>query len=200
MSIVGSIHNGLVFPRRTRVLAGRLAQLIPARSSVLDVGCGDGLIDRMIMDAIGVSIQGIDTLVRPETQIPVLAFDGVRIPYPDQTFDIVMFVDVLHHTQEAKLLLCEAARVGRNVLIKDHYREGFLAETTLRVMDWVGNAHHGVVLPYNYLSRSEWAEAFQHARLKIDHIDINLGLYPFPFSSIFDRSLHFLAFCTAARK
>lgn len=196
MSVVGSLHTNLVFGRRTRVLAHHLGQLIPSGSRVLDVGCGDGLIDRMIMDQNDVSIEGIDTLVRPSTHIPVRAFDGSAIPYADRSVDVVMFVDVLHHTTDPKVLLAEAARVGRSVLIKDHLREGRLANETLRLMDWVGNAHHHVVLPYNYLSRTEWSEAFRKVGLWAEKMNTNLGLYPAPFSWIFGRSLHFIAFCT----
>ena len=71
--------------------------------------------------------------------------------HPDASFDVVMFVDVLHHTDDPLLLLQEAQRVGKIILVKDHFRKGFLAGPTLRFMDWVGNAHHGVVLPYNDL-------------------------------------------------
>ena len=110
--------------------------------------------------------------------------------------DVIMFVDVLHHTSDPKILLAEAARVGRSVLIKDHLREGFLANETLRLMDWVGNAHHHVVLPYNYLSRAEWNAAFGDIGLQVRRFDTKLHLYPAPFSWIFERGLHFIAFCT----
>ena len=196
MSVVGSLHTNLVFGRRTRILAHHLSQLIPSGAHVLDMGCGDGLIDRMIMDQTGASIEGIDTLIRPSTHIPVRAFSGNAIPYPDHSMDVVMFVDVLHHTSDPKILLAEAARVGRSVLIKDHLREGFLANETLRLMDWVGNAHHNVVLPYNYLSHAEWNAAFDDIGLQVSRLDTKLHLYPAPFSWIFERGLHFIAFCT----
>ena len=178
------------------MLAYHLSRRIPSGARVLDVGCGDGLIDHVIMDETGVSIEGIDTLVRPSTHIPVRAFSGSVIPYADRSVDVVMFVDVLHHTSDPKVLLTEAARVGRSVLIKDHLREGFLAYETLRLMDWVGNAHHGVVLPYNYLSRAEWDVAFHEVGLRVNQLDTKLSLYPVPFSLIFERGLHFIAFCT----
>ena len=38
---------------------------------------------------------------------------------------------------------------------------GFLAGPTLRFMDWIGNARHGVALPYNYWSAQEWTLALQ---------------------------------------
>ena len=171
-----------------------LAALIPARARVLDVGCGDGVIDRLIMEQrADVSIQGIDVLVRPHPQIPVKRFDGITIPYPEASFDAVMFIDVLHHTLDPLVLLGEAQRVAGTVLIKDHFRNGFLSGPTLRFMDWVGNAHHGVALPYNYWSKYQWTEAFAELRYVVGPTRSALGLYPWPASWIFERGMHFVA-------
>ena len=63
-------------------------------------------------------------------------------------------------------------------------------------MDWVGNRGHGVYLPYNYLSTEQWADAYEQSCLKIQIEERNLALYPFPFSLVFDQSLHFVARCT----
>src|SRR5436853_900966 len=130
-------------------------------------------------------MQYIDVLIKH--------FDGITIPYPDMSFDTVMFVDVLHHTVDPSALLREAQRVANTVLIKDHFREGILANLTLRLMDWVGNARHGVALPYIYWSRSEWSAAFEAAHLEVSDIKTSLGLYPRPASWMFERSLHFVA-------
>jgi SAM-dependent methyltransferase len=191
---VGTLHEKLVFGRRVKILAGHLAALIPSGARVLDVGCGDGTVDQLILQQLpGVSIEGIDVLVRPDAKIPVISFDGVRIPHLDGSFDVVMFVDVLHHTDDPLLLLQEAQRVGRMILIKDHFREGFLAGPTLRFMDWVGNAHHGVVLPYNYWSERQWDDALGIVGLKQKKRIVSLGLYPPPASWIFERRLHFIS-------
>lgn len=136
MKWLARLHGTLVFDRRTRVLSERLAALLPAGTRVLDVGCGDGSIDRL---------------------------SGAR-------------------------------RVARQtVVLKDHTRDGLLAGPTLRFMDWVGNAPHGIPLPYNYWPERRWREAF--ARLGLTPaIWLNkLGLYPTPATWFFDRSLHFVA-------
>ncbi len=195
MSLVADIHEKHVFGRRISRLCELLGGLIPEGSRVLDVGCGDGRLSRLLMDlGKGIQIEGIDVLLRPETHIPVREFDGTTIPHEEGSFDLVMFVDVLHHTEDPMVLLKEADRVARKgVVIKDHLRDGFLAGPTLRFMDWVGNARHGVALPYNYWSSERWSEAFDELHWqKVEWID-RLSLYPPPASWFFDRGLHYVA-------
>lgn len=192
--MLGKLHGALVFNRRIRVLARHIADRLPQNARVLDIGCGSGdlalLIMRMRPD---VSIEGIDVLVRDDTAIPVIAFDGSRIPHPDSAFDASIIVDVLHHSDDPAHLLGEAARVAPVLIVKDHLRDGFAAGLTLRFMDWVGNVAHGVRLPYNYLSEREWTGIFAARALTPGQLATSLGLYPWPFGWLFDRRLHFVA-------
>ena len=195
MNLSESIHQLYALDRRARVLADQIEALLPREASILDVGCGDGAIDRLIGDRRSdLQFRGIDLMARPGAAIPVDEFDGRDIPHPDDSFDCVMFVDVLHHSDDAIRLLQEARRVARlHVIIKDHRLNGFLAGPTLRFMDDVGNKRHGVRLPYNYWSHEEWREAFQRVGLEIEVWIQHLGMYPWPVSLLFGRGLHFLA-------
>src|SRR5437016_141555 len=151
-----------VFGARVRTLCDHLAPLIPADADVLDVGCGNGLLARCLKEKRpDVNLRGIDVLVQTECYIPVEKYDGRVIPYPDASFDVVLFVDILHHTEDPMALLREARRVARKaILIKDHPKDGFLAGPTLRFMDWVGNARFGIPLPFQFWPRRRWMEAF----------------------------------------
>jgi len=188
-------HHAFVFQRRTRVLAKLLAAQIPQGASVLDIGCGDGTIaSRIAKLRPDISIQGVEFLVRPECKIECRPFDGLTLPYPDASFDLCLFVDVLHHTQDPAILLREAVRVTRDlVLLKDHLDENILDDITLRFMDWVGNRPHGVVLTYNYQSRKQWAAYFSVCGLKEENWNGDVPLYPWPFSLVVGRGLHFIA-------
>src|SRR5258706_6176565 len=111
MSIVERIHGGYVHTRRVRVLCDHLSSLIPRQASVLDVGTGDGLLAKLLSERRpDLLLQGLDVLPRAESHIPVQVFDGEHIPYPDKSFDVVLFVDVLHHANDAMALLREAIR------------------------------------------------------------------------------------------
>src|SRR5271165_1765132 len=187
MNVIEAVHENFVFGRRVRSLAENLAALLPPDARVLDVGCGDGALAKSIMTLRPDSeITGIDVLVRGRTHIPVEKFDGQTIPFENGSFDVVLFVDVLHHMTDPLVLLREAVRVGsQGLLIKDHTANGIWAYPTLRFMDRVGNARHGVSLPYNYWTRQQWLDAFDKLGLKIAAWNGRLGLYPWPADWIF---------------
>lgn len=195
MTVLKKVHERFVFNRRVVVLARHLAKQMPVGARVLDVGCGSGDIAAAIMaQRPDIHIEGVDVLVRSETRITVRSYDGHTLPYEDDTFDLGMIIDVLHHTDDPASVLAEVQRVARqSVLIKDHFRNGLLARPTLRFMDWIGNAPHGVRLPYNYLSRAEWAVIWRDLHLSPVEINDHLSIYPRPFSWLFDRGLHFIS-------
>jgi SAM-dependent methyltransferase len=192
MRLWGRAHGTLVHSRRVQRLSRQLSELIPRDAQVLDVGCGDGKLAALIQQLRpDVKMQGIDVLVRDETEIPIREFDGTTIPFPNKSFDVAMFVDVLHHTNDPNVLLQEASRVARSfIVIKDHTDEGFLSNLTLRFMDWVGNKPHGVVLPYNYWRERQWKQAFSELRFEVVAWKKDLGMYPYLADLFFGRGLH----------
>ena len=194
MDSIGRLHDRLVINRRVDILSSWLARLAPSNLQVLDVGCGDGLLAATLCaKRPDLNIRGVDVLARQSTHIPVETFDGQRIPFADNSFDAVLFSDVLHHTSDPALLLRDGRRVARQwLLIKDHCRKGLAAAQRLRFMDWVGNVRFGVALPYNYWSETQWQQAWQQIGLQPEELVTRLRLYPGPADWIFGAKLHFV--------
>jgi SAM-dependent methyltransferase len=195
MGVYARFHDRWVHGRRVRVLSEHLAELLPDDGTVLDVGSGDGFVDALIMRRRpGLRISGLDVVMRESPHIPVEQFDGTRIPKPDDSVDVAMLVDVLHHTTTPLDLLREALRVSRGGLVLKDVTIGdpdFLAEPTLKGMDWVGNARHDVPLPYNFFTRAQWQAAFDELGVVESGRRERFGLYPWPATLLFERRMHF---------
>jgi SAM-dependent methyltransferase len=192
--VLDRVHGEWVHNRRVDVLSRQFAEMIPPDAKVLDVGCGDGLIGSLVRARRpDVEVTGIDIAVRGATHIPVREFDGRTIPLADGEGDVVTLVDVLHHAESPYGLLAEARRVAsRAIVLKDVTPLGPLSDPTLRLMDWVGNARHGVPLPYRFWSQEEWRRAFADLGLSVEDVRRRLGLYPLPFSLLFEKRMHFI--------
>jgi len=140
-----------------------------------------------------VRVQGIEVLVPRQTYIPVTQFDGLHVEAGDGSYDAVLLIDVMHHSDNAEALLREARRVAKTIIIKDVVNDGFLADSTLRIMDRLGNERLGVACPFNFWPRKRWLDTFSTLGLTVSSWEDRFGLYPWPAGLIFERSMHFIA-------
>ena len=205
MNWLERVHDRHHHDRRLRVLGRHMGELLPGsgpgspspdgRLRLLDVGCGDGLLTAFLAARHPeLEVRGVDVLVRDTPHVPVDPFDGERLPFPDAAFDVVMFVDVLHHAEDPAALLREGARVAaRWLLIKDHTRVGALAGPTLAFMDRVSNLRHRIALPHHYWPPERWQAAFVELDLRVEEWRSKLELYPWWSRFAFERQLHFAA-------
>jgi ubiquinone/menaquinone biosynthesis C-methylase UbiE len=101
--------------------AHRVARRLRDGDEVLDVGCGDTTLLRDL--ALFRSLKrraGIDVFPpsAPEPEIEVAAYDGEAIPFPDRSFDSLIFGYFLHYLgrEHVVRLLQEGCRVARRSL------------------------------------------------------------------------------------
>lgn len=89
---------------------------------LLDLGCGDGATETYIsiqfpsFSVTGIDISNESIAIANKKEIPgcrFLWFDGVSIPFPENTFHIVFIAGVLHHVpvSQQQNLVNEVARV-----------------------------------------------------------------------------------------
>lgn len=166
---------------------------------VLDVGCGFGHLGHALMSAnLGVTVEGLESVRRDGELIRIAAYQGEHIPFDDAAFDVVIVADVLHHDPHPARLLREAARVASGLLIvKDHLREGILAQERISLLDWAANFGYDVPCTFRYNSLVDW-----HAALDgLGHIVEErrcIDIYPAPFNQILGRGLHYFAVISRA--
>jgi methionine biosynthesis protein MetW len=97
-----------------------LALLVPAKSRVLDLGCGDGdllaqLQTQRACTGYGIEINDAHVLACVQRGVNVIQFnldDGLAL-FGDASFDVVLQIDTLQHLRNTETMLRETARVGR---------------------------------------------------------------------------------------
>jgi SAM-dependent methyltransferase len=101
--------------------SGAFFELVPLPAGrTLEVGCGEGRVSRDLA-ARGHHVTAIDaspTLVRlahdADQRSSYLQSDAAALPFPNETFDLIVFYNSLMDVDDMEASLCEAARVLRN--------------------------------------------------------------------------------------
>lgn len=126
----------------------------PAQSRLLDVGCGVGLMDRALAPHVG-AIYGVDitaeavAAARNSNPTGIYSvYDGATLPFRDDTFDVSIVVNVLHHVpidSRARVLteIARTLRPGGLCMVAEH---NSLNPLTRRVVSTCEFDHDAVLL------------------------------------------------------
>ena len=103
-----------------RLTMQSIAALVPERSRVLDLGCGDGAMLDYLQAERGCSGYGIEIAdgnvlqcIRRGVDVIQLNLDEGLAMFDDASFDVVLQIDTLQHLRNTETMLVETARVGR---------------------------------------------------------------------------------------
>ena len=105
----------------------RLVTLLDTRDIILDVGAGDGLVADRLTEYLACRTISIDIKGFGRSRSPKIMGDAQHLPFTEGTVDVVLFLCVLHHSEDPVVLLREGRRVARRCLIvqEDLYGLGF---------------------------------------------------------------------------
>ncbi len=104
---------------RTPWIAAEIAKKFPHPVSVLDIGCGAGILTNALAKE-GHQVAGIDlsesslAIARQNDEAGTVDYrraNAYALPFSDANFETVCAMDVLEHVEEPRRLIAEAARV-----------------------------------------------------------------------------------------
>ncbi len=104
---------------RTKLIISVYEKWIKKGDSLLDVGCGTGVVTKILGDHFSSKIKGADINNYLIYEVPFIKIKNGKIPFKNNSFDFSLLNDVLHHVDKDRQrdVIKEAARVGRKVLL-----------------------------------------------------------------------------------
>jgi ubiquinone/menaquinone biosynthesis C-methylase UbiE len=133
---------------------------------ILDIGAGTCNVCEILLEkeynVIPLDIQDLSFV----NNIKPILYDGDKIPFDDNKFDITLILTVLHHTPYPEKIIEEAKRVSKRIIImEDIYTNVFHKYITyffdgLLNLEFIGH-------PHTNKNDKLWKETFDKLGLKI---------------------------------
>lgn len=153
---------------RDREVGSRIAPHLGEGWEVLDLGSGTGRLSTWLRNRAGIrpTLADVVEFGNRVRGLPYVRLeDRLATPFPDDSFDAVLLLFVLHHVprwEDQEALLIEAARVSRQrvILVEDTplSRGDRLLNTA---WDWTLNLRHGVPKPFSFRTVEGWRGVFR---------------------------------------
>jgi ubiquinone/menaquinone biosynthesis C-methylase UbiE len=177
-----SIYKKLSF-NRSRRLAEKLVPLIaPKNAHILDFGAGNMYMAKVMAEQMpDINIMAIDViedqnLDRELLKNPRIKFqvcEAGKLPFEDNTFDIVVASAVMHHTPDPDFYMAEHKRVlkpGGSILLIEEMYHNPIDKLYIMAEDWTLNKmKEGVPIPLNFRSYKYYNQLFKQLGLKVDY-------------------------------
>lgn len=171
------------YEKRAKQIIRRISPFISKNEKVLDLGTGTGFVAGGLLKAKKVNITGVDVHLNPLCKlIPVIIYDGKKLPFPNNSFNTVLLIAVLHHCKQPLEILNEAIRVSSNkiIVMEDLFESRVEKWITLiedSIVNWEFKGH-----PHSNKNEEEWKNIFAKKKLNIVNFEkFKLVCAGFPF-------------------
>ena len=158
------------YERAGREMCKDCLNYIKEDSTLLDLGCGSGIIGKEFSRFFNSEILGLDIIDNRVIEIPFRRYNGKDLSFlKDNSFDAVLINFVLHHCQNPIDLLKESKRVTKDIIvIYENIPEGLLS----KIFCYLHGVSFACLFQKNentgkFLKRKEWETEFEKMGLKV---------------------------------
>ncbi|HEY7647387.1 MAG TPA: class I SAM-dependent methyltransferase [Methylomirabilota bacterium] len=141
-------------------------RLLAPGDRVLDVGAGNGVLCRQLRRrgyyVVSVDVEDLSFF----DDVQPVVYDGVALPFADDSFDVALLITVLHHTPDPDALLSEARRVARRVIVIEEIYDTALGKFSTFAIDSLFNLEF-FGHPHTNRTDRGWRTTFQTLGLDV---------------------------------
>lgn len=123
-TIASSLSKAPIARDAARVDLLVVADMVAPKTRVLDIGCGDGTLLRLLSEERGVDARGIELSQRGVNDCVAKGLSVIQgdadtdlADYPDDGFDYVILSQTLQATRNPKKVLADMLRIGRRAIV-----------------------------------------------------------------------------------
>ncbi len=175
---------------RARTTVGLFANHLKGSRTIIDIGAGTCRIARYLSDTFELEVTPLDIVDYNKTALQLTLYDGKRIPFAEGIFDIALLIFVLHHCRDQEMMLKEALRVAKKVIILEDTPTGNIEKRMWRFWDWLLNLGRDISMLYSSRSDENWLCLFK--RLGLNLLEKRNFRLAFSFFWSYQQSLYVL--------
>ena len=155
-----------------------LFPFLSKKDKVLDIGAGQGYTTKLLNEKYKIKTTAIDIQKsrRPAPHVKIILYDGKKIPFGDNAFDVSILRAILHHCQNPEELLLEARRVTKKrIFIFEDIYENTWEKLITFFFDSLANIFiSGLSIntfrhPHKNRTFKEWLKTFHRLDLEVEH-------------------------------
>lgn len=141
------------------------------KEKVLDFGCGDLTMAKGLKEKrFFLEITGVDVINHQDKikDIPLVIYDGKKLPFKNEAFETVIAFYVFHHCQDVWESFSECLRVGKRLLFIEAIPRNKFEVYLMSLMDWLYNLWKPKTIPltYQFFSLEKWKQMIKEQKVK----------------------------------
>ena len=157
----------------------RITPYIKQSAKIIDIGSGSGDV-ALLLQTQGYDITPVDVSdFHGPRLVKTIIYDGKKLPFPDKSFDTALLLMVLHHTSNPELILSEAKRVAKEIVLIETSYTSFINKIYTVITDTIANLRLNWYWD-SYKTDEKWRKFFDKKGLKVVKVhkynDRNIGL------------------------
>jgi len=148
--------------------ASQMELFLTPADKIIDLGAGTCLFTKFLKDK-GYNVKPVDIKDRSYYRnIKVYIYDGGHLPFKDNEFDVCILKSVLHHMPNPEVVLAEAVRVSRKLIIYENVVTNIFQRHYTYLIDCIMNKE--LIEPHTNKTDKEWRLLFKKFRLDLVNV------------------------------